>query len=183
MRTDIKFTYKEYAALPETGPRYQLIEGELEMSPSPNLRHHRIEARIYGGLKDFVHLHKRGEVFYAPVDVILSDEDVCQPDVFYVSEPRKSILALEGVRGAPDLCVEILSPSNRNLDLETKRVVYARHGVIEYWIVDPENDSITIYRLQENSRTPLRILSSGDALETPLLPGFSLPLAAIFTES
>jgi len=182
MRTDIKFTYKEYAALPETGPRYQLIEGELEMSPSPNFRHQDIVGNIYAELRAFVRKRRLGKVCVSPVDVILDDDNVFQPDVLFISASRKHIIAPEGVRGAPDLCVEILSPSNRNLDLETKRVVYARHGVIEYWIVDPENDSVTIYRLQENPRAPLRVLKNSETLSSDLMPGFTMDVAAVFAE-
>ncbi|HYG74701.1 MAG TPA: Uma2 family endonuclease [Planctomycetota bacterium] len=183
MRTDIKFTYREYRALPETGPRYQLIEGELVLSPSPNFKHQSILMYLGGELYRFAKDRKLGTVCAAPLDVILSDEDVCQPDIFFIAAARKHIISSEGVRGAPDLCIEILSPSNRDLDLETKRVIYARYGVTEYWIVDPDADTILVYHLQDNPREPFKTLRGGDALSSLLLPDFTLAVSAVFAEA
>jgi Uma2 family endonuclease len=183
MRTDIKFTYKEYRVLPDTGPRYQLIHGDLVMSPSPNTRHQTIVANVFAALYGFVKAQNLGRTLIAPLDVILDDENVCQPDVLFVAKSRLTILVPEGVRGAPDLCIEVLSPSRRDLDLEIKRVLYARHGVIEYWIVDPENRTVAIFRLQDDATTPLQILRrNSDLLSTPLLPNFSMSVEAVFSE-
>ena len=180
VRPDIKYTYAEYCALPETGPRYQLLEGELVMSPAPSLRHQEIVGRLYAALLAFVAPRSLGKVFVAPVDVILSDHDVPQPDVMFVSSGRSAILVAEGIRGAPDLCVEVLSRSTAAQDRGPKRTLYARHGVVEYWIVDPDANTAEIYRLQENAEAPLLKLSSGETLATLLLPEFSLNLRHVF---
>ncbi|MCZ7643974.1 MAG: Uma2 family endonuclease [Planctomycetota bacterium] len=180
MRTDIKFNYSDYRALPEGGKRYQLIDGELLVSPSPKTRHQELSSRLYMALQVFVSNQKLGRVYYAPLDVILTDEDVVQPDVFFVSAARAAIVREEGVFGAPDLCVEILSKSSREIDRDVKRKLYARHGATEYWIVDPDADLVQLFRLQEDPERPLRACGSGDTLVSPLFPGFELPLGAVF---
>lgn len=180
VRPDIKYTYADYRALPETGPRCQLLDGELVMSPAPSLRHQDIVARLLAALLAFVTPRRLGKVYVSPVDVILSNSNVPQPDVVYVSNSRAGILAKEGVRGAPDLCVEVLSPSTAPQDRGPKKVLYARYGVTEYWIVDPEAATIEIYRLEQDPEAPERTLGSTDTLTTALLPGFSLSLRELF---
>lgn len=180
VRPDIKFTYADYRTLPETGPRYQLVDGELLMSPAPTVRHQKIVARILAALVVFVESRRLGVVLGSPVDVILSDADVIQPDIVYVSAAHSAIVAREGIRGGPDLCVEALSPTTAKLDGGLKKVLYARHGVTEYWIVDPDADRVDLYRLQENADAPVRTYGSSDVLTTALLPGFSLDLRGVF---
>jgi Uma2 family endonuclease len=180
MKTIMKLTYDDYAAMPEDGRRYQLVEGELFVSPSPSSRHQRILMVLVNALYDFVKARKLGEVFAAPLDVILSEEDTYQPDIVYVSKARKRLVVPEGIRGTPDLCVEILSPSNRKLDVKVKRARYAKFGLPELWIVDPDEDTVRIYRPAEDANAPVRTLSENDTLTTDLLPGFALKLAAVF---
>lgn len=128
----------------------------------------------------FVEPHRLGKVYASPIDVVLSDEDTPQPDLVHVSTARAPMLVPEGVRGGPDLCVEVLSPSTEKLDRGAKRVLYARHGVTEYWIVDPDANRVEIYRLQENPSIPERTLAAPESLTTRLFPGFSLQLADLF---
>lgn len=179
-RTPVKFTYAEYRTLPDPGPRYQLIEGELVMSPSPNFRHQAVVANLFGALFAHVKALRLGVVACAPLDVILSEETVVQPDIVFVSLSRRSIIVTEGLRGAPDLCVEVLSGRTEDLDRGAKRLLYSRHGVIEYWITDPERNTVDVYRLQENPAIPVRTLGISDTLASSLLPGFSLALADVF---
>jgi Uma2 family endonuclease len=180
VRAAVKFTYSEYHALPETGPRCQLIEGDLVMTPAPSSRHQIISGRFYRALSDFAERGNLGIVLYAPLDVILSPEDVLQPDLMFVSNARRHLLVPEGVRGGPDLCVEILSDRSKGVDRGVKRVLYARHGVTEYWIVDPEAGAVEVYRLQENAEVPFRTFPATGVLVTPLLPGFALDLRGVF---
>lgn len=182
MRTDIKVTYDEYCALPEGPPRYQLIDGDLVMSPSANLRHQRILVRLAAALETFVEAKSLGTIAVAPLDVVLSDVTVLQPDVLFVSEKNSNILRKEGVFGAPDLCVEILSPSNRRFDLDIKRHLYARHGVLEYWIIDPDDNTLSCFRLQEDAERPAQIHDSSSKVTSSLLPGFELALNRIFAK-
>jgi Uma2 family endonuclease len=179
-RTDVKVTADEYRAMPESGPRYQLVDGELlPMTPAPSFRHQDLVGELFVRLRTFVQQHGLGKVAVAPVDVYLSDVDVFQPDVLYVSRERYDRIAQDGVRGAPDLVVEVLSPSTRHLDLGTKRVTYARHGVLELWVVDPQEQTLTVYDLPKIPAH--RTLIRGQMLTSPLLPGFALDIDALFT--
>ena len=180
VRHDIKYSYKEYRDLPETGPRCQLLEGELVMSPAPSTRHQKVVARILSALFVFVESRRLGTVLASPIDVILSDHDVPQPDVIFVSNDRAARVVREGVRGAPDLCVEVLSESTAKMDRGPKKLLYTRHGVIEYWIVDPDAGTLEVYRLQANAEKPEMTLGTSDTLTTVLLPAFSLPLRDVF---
>ncbi len=178
-RPPVKFTYAEYLTLPE-GSRRQLLEGDLIVSPAPTWRHQIVVMRIAVALYNFVVARNLGFALTSPVDVILSDEDAVQPDIVYLSRSRAARVAPEGIRGAPDLLVEVLSERTEALDRGAKRVLYARHGVTEYWIADPVANTLEVYRLQENPKDPARTLPASETLTTPLLPGFSLPLAGVF---
>ena len=181
MSTDIKLTYADYAALPE-GAKYQLVEGDLVMSPAPDRRHQDIVRELTTLLWQCVRKRRLGIVYAAPTDVILSDEDVVQPDVLFVSNARKSLLALEGVRGGPDLCVEVLSARSRELDCRIKRRLYAKHGVIEYWIVDPDARTVEVYRLQEDAKRPVATFREDDTLTSSMFPGLELRLPELFEQ-
>jgi Uma2 family endonuclease len=182
MNTAVKFTYAEYRTLPETGPRYQLIEGDLVMSPAPSFWHQALAGTLYTALSVFVTERKCGRVLFAPLDVILDDENVPQPDIVFLPSSQKHLIAKEGVRGAPALCVEILSPRTAELDLGLKRLLYAKHGVQEYWIVSPDEHTVAVYRLQEDPHAPVRTLAVTDTLTTSLLPGWQLSLATLFAD-
>ncbi len=175
----LKYTYREYCTLPE-GSRYQLIEGDLIVSPAPSRRHQEIVKRIFLALCTFVEPQRLGKVYASPIDLILSDEDTPQPDIVYVSKAHASMLVPEGIRGGPDLCVEVLSRGSEKLDRGAKRVLYARHGVTEYWIVDPDANRIEVYRLQKNPSDPARTFAAPEPLTTRLLAGFALDLAGVF---
>lgn len=178
-RSPVKFTYAEYLTLPE-GSRQQLIEGDLVMGPAPTRRHQTVVKRLFRALDGFVNSRKVGEVYFSPLDVILSDEDVTQPDIVYISKGRARLLAPEGVRGGPDLCVEVLSERTEALDRGAKRILYARHGVTEYWIVDPVANTLEVYRLQEDPHASARRLGASDTLSSELFPGLQAPLAGVF---
>ena len=180
VRPPVKVTYFEYSTLPETGPRYQLVEGELIMTPAPSYRHQTVQVRLTVALYNFAEPRGLGIVRGSPLDVILSQDSSPQPDVVYVSAARRSIIAPEGLRGAPDLCIEVLSERTKSLDRVAKRALYARHGVTEYWIVDPDANTVDLYRLQEDPNEPAIKLTASDTLTTALLAGFTLDLRAIF---
>jgi Uma2 family endonuclease len=137
-------TYEDYAKLPEGAP-YQLIDGEFVMSPAPDLYHQDVSANIYDALKSLVRKRKLGKVYYAPVDVSLSEHNTFQPDIVFVSNERMHILQGERIVGAPDLVVEILSPTTGYYDLATKKDTYEAHGVKEYWVVDPKGKTIEVF--------------------------------------
>jgi Uma2 family endonuclease len=174
------FTVADYRAFPEGPPYYQLIEGELIMSPSPN-RFHRVVARnVFRLLDGFVRRQPIGEVYFAPVDVYLSDTTVVQPDVLFISAASRGLLVDEGIRGGPDLVVEIVSPGNAQLDLRRKRPLYARHGVKEWWLVDPVLEQIHRYDFAVDVAKPVRIVDGGETFETTLLPGLVVGAIKVF---
>jgi Uma2 family endonuclease len=138
-----KFTYADYAKLPEGAP-YQLIGGELVKSPAPTVLHQEINVTLFQKLFQFQRQGK-GKAFFAPLDVYLSDTETYQPDLMFITNDRLEIIKEKNIRGAPDLVMEVLSPGTAYYDLRHKKDVYAEHGVREYWIVDPMERSIEVY--------------------------------------
>lgn len=171
-------TYDEYAALPDDGRRYELINGELIMAAAPNGKHLIASTNLYDDLSFFVRTRKLGRVFHAPYDLKYSEYDAVQPDLFFVSQARLPIVQLDNMTEAPDLIAEILSPSNRRHDLVTKTAIYARLGVKEYWIVDPENEIILVQVLRNGIYAPL--VSDDGIARSDLLPGFAVDPAVLF---
>src|ERR1019366_2754225 len=138
MKSATKMTYDLYRLLPEDGKRYELIDGELLMTPAPSPKHQRIVRRLGFQLSSYVEANGLGEVFIAPVDVVFEEHVVVEPDILFVSRERRGMVREEAIHGAPDVVVEILSPSSFYHDLRRKMGLYSQFGVQEYWIVDPE---------------------------------------------
>jgi Uma2 family endonuclease len=176
MPVDIRLTYEDYCLLPNDGKRYEIIDGELFVSPSPVEVHQRFVTNLAILLGTFVKNHRLGELYVAPFDVVFSQFDVVEPDLLYVSKERASVVGPANVQGAPDLVVEVLSESTEKADRATKLKLYARFGVKEYWILDPGACSAEIYRSQEAGLDLVEKLAPDDKLTSPLFPGFSLPL-------
>ncbi len=176
----IKFTVADYMSMPD-GKRYQLLDGELVPAHSPTSKHQSISAQLYLTMTRFVTQSQLGRVWYAPLDVILSDHEVVQPDLLFISNARANILTEANVLGAPDLVVEILSPATAQHDRDYKRTLYSRHGVREYWLVDPEEDAVEVWTESETGQVLAATYQRGDTLASPLLEGLSIPLEAIFT--
>jgi len=178
---DTRLTYDDYLHLPPDRLRHEIIDGEHYVTPAPTPRHQRISRRLVTALDIYLRDHPLGEVLNAPLDVILSSYDVVQPDVVYVSNERAAI-AQDGVRGAPDLAIEILSPTTRKTDEVAKRKLFERVGVREYWIVDPELDLVKIYRREGERFTRIGEFSreEGHLIQTPLLPGLQISLEELF---
>ena len=133
----IRLTYQDYLRFPDDGLRHELIDGEHFVTPTPVLRHQLVSERLGWELGAWVRASKNGQVFYAPFDVILSDFDVVEPDIMWISNERRDILK-KWAFGAPDLVVEILSPTTRRRDEAHKLRLYDRSGVREYWLADPD---------------------------------------------
>lgn len=175
-----RFDYDDYVRLPDDGIRYEVLDGALVMSPSPNLLHQRASARLFHALYSFVEEHGLGLVLSAPFDVLLGDHDILVPDLVFVAEGRMEILEKRGATGAPDLVVEILSPSTRGRDLTEKRAIYERYRVPAYWVVDPEAETIAVLRLTEGRYTAPETLGAGQTVTTALLPGSALAVESVF---
>ena len=167
------FRYADLASFPEDNLRREIIDGELIVTAAPRTRHQRAVVKLGSALDAYSMVHG-GEVFPAPTDVYLSDDNVVEPDVLFVRSDHVDRIEERYVKGAPDLIVEISSPSTRQLELVRKLNLYARFGVPEYWYVDLEANRVEVYRLQgERYRQP-ELVFPGERLETPLLPGFSI---------
>jgi Uma2 family endonuclease len=176
----VRLTYSDYLLFPEDGQRHEIVDGEHYVSPAPFIRHQVLSRRLNRAVGDFIEDRGLGQMLYAPVDVVLSPYDVVQPDLVFVSNERAGILTEKNIQGAPDLLIEILSERTRKVDEGMKLQCYERFGVREYWLVDPERDSVWVYRLQEDHFHLVGDLAAGDVLSTPLLPGLALPVAEIF---
>ena len=175
----VRHTYKDYCATPDD-ERYELLDGNLMMVPAPNRKHQEVLFRLARKLGDFTEEHRLGTVYVAPFDVVLSDTDVVQPDVLFISRAREHTITDENVRGAPDLVIEILSPSTAERDLGYKHELYGRHGVLEYWIVDPMVETVAVHRQGDGRLEAAETLGRGDTLRTALLDGLELKLADVF---
>jgi Uma2 family endonuclease len=178
--TSRPLTKYDYWVLPEAGPRYQLINGNLFMARAPNRFHQDISRTIQFEMMKYLEVQPVGIVYDAPFDVVLTEINVFPPDLAFFSERRRRFLTDKGAEGAPDLVVEILSPKTAHLDLDQKRLVYAHAGVDELWIVDPQGEEVRVYHLREDPDLPKVILRLGDALKTSLLPGFEVSVKKIF---
>lgn len=172
-------TYEDYARLPADGRRYQVLDGELYVTPAPTTFHQKVSFRL--GLEVGLHVESRelGLVLQAPVDVLLGRHGIVQPDLLFVAKSRLAIVEDALVRGAPDLVIEILSPSTRELDRLKKARVYQDHGVAGYWIVDPETTSIGDWGLVDGAFV-LRANVTEGAFAPEAFPGLQIDLARLF---
>jgi Uma2 family endonuclease len=148
-----RWDYAAYAAIPNDGRRHEIIDGEHFVNPAPSLYHLEISKHITFQLYSQIDLNGHGKVFYSPVDLQLSGNDIVQPDIVVVTLNRKHILTPTKIKGVPDLVIEVLSPSNPDHDLKTKRQLYEAAGIPEYWIVLPDEHQILQLMLAEGRYT------------------------------
>jgi Uma2 family endonuclease len=174
-----KYTYEDYCQLPEK-VRAEVLDGELLMSPSPFRKHQEISREIEFRLCQWVETHPLGKVYNAPFDVVLSQYDIVQPDLLYISNERRSILTEANVQGAPDFVIEILSSGDKKRDTIKKKGIYEKYGVKEYWIVDPDTETISVFILEGEAFQEKGIYKRGQVIESFLLPGFTLVLEDVF---
>jgi len=179
LKIKTKCTYDDYAAM-DDDKRYELIEGELYMVPAPGFYHQTISRDLGVVLWKFVRDNNLGTVLYAPFDVVLSETDVVQPDIIFVSKERMGLMTEKNLRGAPDLAIEILSSSTKERDKLVKKRLYMEYGVKEFWIVDPDKKAIEIMVLRETGYETEGVYFVDDELASPLLRGFRLDLKKVF---
>jgi Uma2 family endonuclease len=178
-QANIKLTYHDYVQLTDD-KRYELVEGELFLVPAPNLRHQTILGKLWTSLHTHAEANHLGKVCLAPCDVVLCEITVVQPDLLFVSSERRGILTDANVQGAPDLVVEILSPSTGERDLGIKRNLYAKYGVREYWIVDPDAKTVEMLSWSDAGYRTEGVVSQTCTLNSPLFPTLNLALTNIF---
>lgn len=166
--------------MPEGPPYFQLIEGDLYMSPSPSFFHQSIIWNLAAAIDRHLEKHPCGVARFAPSDVELSETSVFQPDLYFVANDRVHILTEQGVAGAPDLVVEVLSLRTEAYDRGAKRLVYARSGVKELWFIEPHNQTVEVYDFTKSADEPAARLGGNDLLKSSVLAGFELPLKKLF---
>lgn len=171
-------TVEEFWALPESLDKVEYVNGEIVMSPTPTVSHQRIVGDIFIALADFVRRTAAGEVFISPLDVILPSGDVVQPDVFFMKSDEARRAVKERVRGVPTLAVEVLSPGSVKHDTLTKRRLYEQNGVLEYWIVDARDRTISQLVLRKKHYV-LTELAEGDSIKSAALAGFEMNVGAL----
>lgn len=179
----VKLTYDDYVHIPQDGRRHEILDGEHYVTPAPGTGHQSAVGNLYFALAGHLRGRDAGRVLLSPYDVLLSDTDVVQPDLVYVSRDRLEHLTDKNLQGAPDLAVEVLSESTRRVDEIVKRRLYERFGVREYWVVDPVVETVKVYRPDAEGayrRETELSLEAEDVLASPLLPGLEIPLGQIF---
>ena len=181
-QSGVKLTYDDFVLFPDDGQRHELIDGEHYVTPSPIVKHQRITFNLSGLLWQYLQTHPVGHGFAAPCDVVFSEFDVVEPDLLFISAAREQVLTAKNVQGAPDLVVEVGSPSTRRRDETIKLRLYERFGVAEYWAIDPELDTIEVFRHVDAwyQRVAELSLEAGEVLTSPLFPDLKLPLSKIF---
>ena len=172
-------TYEDYLNTPDD-VRYQLIEGVLIREPAPTIPHQRVLLKLAMLVAPFVEDNRLGEVLLAPTDVYLSDTNVVQPDLLFVSAARAGIITERDVHGSPDLVVEIASPSTQRRDRGVKLEIYARYGVAEYWLLDPAAKAAETMRLENGRFISTGRLGVADTITTSLMPGLTIHVGKVF---
>jgi Uma2 family endonuclease len=176
----VKLTYDDYACLPSDGKRYEVLEGELIMNPAPSLSHQGVSRNLEFILYSHIREKGSGFIYNAPVDVILDDSTIVQPDLVFVSKERSAILAHRGVEGPPDLVVEIHSASTMRTDRVSKFQIYARFGVEWYWMVDPQARVLQEYALTPEGYTQVSEHSGVSLFKPALYPGLTIDLGQVW---
>ncbi|MCC6324384.1 MAG: restriction endonuclease [Candidatus Brocadia sp.] len=176
-----KYTYEDYLKTPDD-KRYELITGELLMTPSPVPKHQSVSIELALRIKQFTTINNLGKVFCAPCDVYFDEENVVQPDILFISKNRLNSIGQKNIQGAPELIIEIISEYSVYRDMVQKKKLYARFGVKEYWIVLPDEKEIEVYILKDTLYQSYQTYGKADTLESPTLKGLQIVLKEIFSE-
>jgi Uma2 family endonuclease len=174
-----RLDYDDYCAIPPDGKRYELIDGTVHVTPAPSPLHQRVSKRLQRLLEAYFEEPGQGEVFDAPIDVILTFHDVVQPDLVVVTNP--ALVSARGIEGPPHLVVEVLSPTTTAYDRTTKAQRYAALGIPHYWLVDPETRTVECFRRQEAAYQLVGAFGPDATLTHPDFPGLRLDLAALWS--
>ena len=169
-----EWTYEDYRQLPDDGYIYEIIEGELYMTPAPNIRHQRSSGELQYALQSFVKQNDLGIVLDAPCDLILPGGTPVQPDIMFIAKENLGIITEQAVQGVPDLLIEILSPASREHDRVRKFGLYEQAGVPEYWLVDPNARTIEIFVLGQGKYSLSGMFEAGTVAVSKVLAGFSV---------
>ncbi|WP_104372139.1 Uma2 family endonuclease [Desulfocucumis palustris] len=173
------YTYEDYLKINDDN-QYELIGGELILVPAPKTTHQKISRKLLQIIGTFIDDNNLGELYGAPTDVILTETDKPQPDILFISNERLGIITENNVQGAPDLVIEVLSPSTTSRDKVEKSKMYYTHGVKEYWIIDPDAKVIEVFTSGEKNWNLVEAYGKNGILTSPLLPGLQINLKNVF---
>jgi Uma2 family endonuclease len=173
-------TYEDYRLLPDDGKRYELMEGELFVSPAPATRHQTVSRRLQFALMNALETPGLAQIFNAPTDLLLAPTTVVQPDLIIIGTGRGSIITERAVEGVPDAVVEILSPTSLDRDQHIKRRLYQQFAIPEYWVVDPEHGMIVVHRIDQGTYGIRARYDRASILESPEFPTLRVPLLDLF---
>ncbi len=176
-----EYTYQDYLDLPDDGQRYEIIEGVLYMSNAPNIDHQFAVSEIHGELRQFVKAHKLGYVLTAPFEVHLAEKTrPVQPDVLFIKTERWPGAGAKFFEGAPDLVVEVLSPSTAHVDKHIKFDAYEKAGIPEYWLVNPKTCSVEVWTLARGEYAILGEFVGEELISSAILPGLAIKTHSLF---
>ncbi len=175
----LKFTYEDYCLLPEDR-RYEVIDGEPFLTPAPTPNHQDVVLELVSLLREFVTTRRLGRVVLSPCDVVLSQYDILQPDIFFIAAGREGIVGEKYIAGAPDLVIEVLSPSTETRDRVAKAKRYATFGVREMWLVDPAAKTIEVLANSEEGFRTQALYGEAETVRSVVLTGFEFPAAQVF---
>lgn len=176
----IILTYDDYCALPNDRYRYEILDGELFMTPAPATKHQIALGNLHRIVSIYVIAHRAGRLLLAPTDLILAPTSVVQPDLIFIGNDRSQIVTARGVEGVPTLVVEILSPTTHRTDREAKAQLYAKYGIPHYWLLDPDEQVLQAYELSGDHYN-LVIKAQNDDVFTPsVFPGLSFQISELW---
>jgi Uma2 family endonuclease len=178
-RPRVVWTYEDYRTLPDDRNRYEVIDGELLMTPAPSTTHQRVSKRLGRMLLQELEDTGIAIVYYAPIDVIFSPTSVVQPDLVVVMKERQGIITERGIEGPPDIVIEILSPTSRSADLHSKRKLYSSQEVSEYWIADPETHTVEVLELTQDGYRSRVLCRPGGRIDSGIVRA-ELPVDEVF---
>jgi Uma2 family endonuclease len=178
-----KILADDFLLIPEDGRRHELIDGNHYLHASCDTKHQRISMQLIVAIGAYLREHPLGQLYFALLDVVLSDYDVVEPDLMYITNERREIITEKNIQGAPDLVIEIVSDSTRHYDEAIKYRLYERTGVYEYWLVDSVRDCVRTFRRDTAGRydSPAELSTTG-RLTSALFPGLEIPLDQIFAQ-
>ncbi len=172
----ILLTYDDYRLLPNDRNRYEILDGELSVTPVPATKHQTALGNLYRFLANYVVANQLGKLFIAPTDLILALTTVVQPDLIFIGNDRRHIVTERAIEGPPTLVIEILSPTTHRTDRVTKAQLYAKHNVANYWLIDPDQRTLEAYELVIDHYDLVASARDAEVFASSLFPGLSIQL-------
>ena len=176
----ILLTYDDYCLLPNDRNRYEILDGELSVTPAPAIRHQTVLGNLHRFLANYVVANQLGKLFIAPTDLILAPTTVVQPDLIFIANERRHIVTERAIEGPPTLVIEILSPTTNRTDRVTKAQLYAKHSVSNYWLIDPDQRTLEAYQLVIDHYDVTASARDSEVFAPSLFPGLSIQLSELW---